>query len=829
MGLLDGIFKTRLGATLASVLLARGEGNRAIADTTGYGSNGDGANTQMYWDDTSVDPDDRVTTYAVNGIAVGRWKRNFAGHYNAKWGGAVADGVVDDTAAIQRVLDVVPDGEELHFPKGQYKITGKLTRSKSIKISGVGPQSKVIRSGAQTAAAAFIGLDIHGAANAYLDFVEVRHLSFDGADNGSVAYNDTIDSGTRQNDDLKISFVDKAMVERCQFANPRYRCLVVTTCNDARVVRCDFLNGPLSNGSNSITTAFYVGVFSCKSAHVEGCTGEADVTYVPGDQATAMGAPTYVVATQCEDITLIGNTGRNTANFEIYEACRNITLIGNTMVGCHMPPYKVTNFQRLTVKGNTSQDPVSTWGYDLLGSCYTRVTSYGCLRPNQGVIIAEGNTFRGSKSQYAAMYFQGYIPSSGDFDARIVYQNVHPGSFPGDGVTNRVQLCSAWSNLTTYTKGMIVTDGSGHIWESLQNANINRALPAVSVSDSWWKWRGAGSAATYYYQDFDTALYALTGQDYFNVRSVSCVGNTIDSFATVGIRLYCVAHASMVGNVLTDAMSLDTASAFTKAGFYLENFGRVSMSGNKCSMLDGALPLVNGVSTSIGTNGVIAWATNSAFAQVSRLAIDGGNDFWLNKATAIVDVQDLAVARCTSNIIGIQSFLNVNSVPFRSRGLNLYGVVALNSYYVQDQGTVPSASTEYSAFQANFLELRNEDDRFATPVSRRVVSSAADFTSKNQVSAGKYSQGSQVVVGGNQWKQYYRIETAGFWAPDYDAGTTYSIGNKVKSGGEFFVSLVGSNLNHTPTAGASMVPANSNDGKWKWLGNTELTYLTYNL
>ena len=56
---------------------------------------------------------------------------------NARDFGAIGNGGVDDTAAIQAAVNA-SDGNTVHFPAGQYRLTAPITSSQSISVLGVG-------------------------------------------------------------------------------------------------------------------------------------------------------------------------------------------------------------------------------------------------------------------------------------------------------------------------------------------------------------------------------------------------------------------------------------------------------------------------------------------------------------------------------------------------------------------------------------------------------------------------------------------------------------------------------------------------------------------
>lgn len=81
--------------------------------------------------------------------ALGRaWERLFTGAVNVKWFGAVGgDGAADDTLAIQKALNSIPNASfgagEVFFPDGIYRITYSLVLPYEVSIRGVGRASRI--------------------------------------------------------------------------------------------------------------------------------------------------------------------------------------------------------------------------------------------------------------------------------------------------------------------------------------------------------------------------------------------------------------------------------------------------------------------------------------------------------------------------------------------------------------------------------------------------------------------------------------------------------------------------------------------------------------
>ena len=98
------------------------------------------------WNSSSGAPDNGGTVIApTSSSSSGRWLRLFEGAVNVKWFGARGDwnGVVgtDDTLAIQQAFDT---NLPVHFPVGQYFVSGPLGVPPATVIRGDGPKHSVV-------------------------------------------------------------------------------------------------------------------------------------------------------------------------------------------------------------------------------------------------------------------------------------------------------------------------------------------------------------------------------------------------------------------------------------------------------------------------------------------------------------------------------------------------------------------------------------------------------------------------------------------------------------------------------------------------------------
>ena len=130
-----------------------GGGGSLAAHVTGFRSPGDGGGGLFWWVPTIPSSSaDGILVVQPAGVTTGAWVRQFDGPINVKWGGAYGDGIHDDTAAIQAVLNLnMPPTQNpsttktttVFMPSGVYNVTAPasapaLSINKSIVLLGVG-------------------------------------------------------------------------------------------------------------------------------------------------------------------------------------------------------------------------------------------------------------------------------------------------------------------------------------------------------------------------------------------------------------------------------------------------------------------------------------------------------------------------------------------------------------------------------------------------------------------------------------------------------------------------------------------------------------------
>ncbi len=176
-----------------SALLELTPENGLGMNVLGYSSEKDGGGGVFHYDSTKA---------GINngGTIIDGWVRQYSGELNVKWFGTKGDGVTDDAAAIQSVLDV---GGDIIFDKATYNIGSQLTIDQpcSIDLSGATITSStimqliavkkntVLKNGNITTTYTSSSQSLFGiieAMNVSLDFLTLQDLFIDGDSNSEI-------------------------------------------------------------------------------------------------------------------------------------------------------------------------------------------------------------------------------------------------------------------------------------------------------------------------------------------------------------------------------------------------------------------------------------------------------------------------------------------------------------------------------------------------------------------------------------------------------------------------------------------------------------------
>ena len=160
--------------SVANIAALKALGDRpAMVSVSGYTSVNDGGGGLWQWvAGSTTTADDALVVNPTSGTA-GRYKRLYDGALNAKWFGAVGDGVTDDTAALQAWYAV---GGALVIPAGTYNITAVLsTTVAGTNLRGLGKVT--IATGAAMTTAAI---------RAWADDCSIENINIDASASASI-------------------------------------------------------------------------------------------------------------------------------------------------------------------------------------------------------------------------------------------------------------------------------------------------------------------------------------------------------------------------------------------------------------------------------------------------------------------------------------------------------------------------------------------------------------------------------------------------------------------------------------------------------------------
>lgn len=619
-------------------------------------------------------------------------------------------------------------------------------------ISVVGDRATLLR-GSTTGAL----LKIYGEVGTRIAHARVLGLTFDGADSGSIVY------GSPYAYDLCVQYCDDVQIRDARFINTRYNSAYITDCGKLICHACEFADGVTSSGTDSATTAFHLQVNNVDFVGVDGVSWSHDCTYDAGGAyggsnpqgAVATCAPIALFATRCGRIAVKSCSSNNAGGFDFYDGCAAVLVASCEFFEPQMPAVKVQNFARATVRDNIVTSPQHYWGSVIYLSAFTRLSTYGSLDQYQGSGVVAGNQIAGAKCREGAISHSGSLYSTANLDDRIL-ADVAAGR-----TTNRV------------TK----------------------------------------SGGSYYYTDYDGNVSPAINQEYLKARSLVVGQNVIDGFATYGVSTYLVKNVKALNNLFPKGAEVDTPYAYAKSFISLTEFDGADVTGNTLQMALTDIPMVSTVATAVNGISLSCTAVTSA---VGTANIEG-NTVKINECGVGISLLDMHSASVCDNAIKPLTFFDTSSAFVKSTGgIITKGRISGNIRSLDDAGTTPSASTLYLAEQGGFLSLEKTDQTYTIVHSRRVVADPGDYTGPQQVASGYYALGSQIVVDVYDTKRYYRCETAGYLAPAYAGGTTYARGQKVVSGGEYFVALQ-STTGNTPTAGTG-------DSYWRYLSATAAAF-----
>lgn len=181
--------------TIADLTASLGlEAPNKIVIVNGRDAVNDGAGGIFIYDSTLSATNDEA-------IIINGWVRQFNGAVNAKWFGAIGDGVVDDTVAIQSALSY-SDNIDIYLPSGIYKVTDSLNiKNSGTRLAGAGINATKIYNYSSSADGLVLRKD-NWADASFISQVMLENFSLykiNGSITGGHGIRETLSSGTTIN------------------------------------------------------------------------------------------------------------------------------------------------------------------------------------------------------------------------------------------------------------------------------------------------------------------------------------------------------------------------------------------------------------------------------------------------------------------------------------------------------------------------------------------------------------------------------------------------------------------------------------------------------
>ena len=164
------------------------------------------------------------TIFVLNNSDV--YELQYEGAVNVKWFGAVGDGVIDDTTAVQKTFDSANKTRLVDMPD-IYKISSKVIIANSVIIRGYNTGQIVPNSD-----------NVYLLVNAEVEYFEINGIE---VDNSSQTYGNGLTLGV-SNDSNGTIFINKPIVEKCIFKNCK---IVVSSTYGGLISECILEEGSM--------------------------------------------------------------------------------------------------------------------------------------------------------------------------------------------------------------------------------------------------------------------------------------------------------------------------------------------------------------------------------------------------------------------------------------------------------------------------------------------------------------------------------------------------------------------------------------------------------
>lgn len=383
---------------------------------------------------------------------------------NVKEYGALGDGTTDDTATIAAAVAACPEGGEVYFPRGTYRLSGTITISKAITISGAGYESCI-----------YLTTSDDG-------FLFDGHLITGGL-NGFVLRDMTFEGGTGTGNAIKLYRCHRNRIENINIPTIGeaglylYGSILNTIINMtvsvnlppviATPVNPKYGVRMVADGSMTINSSTFVNLI------VEGITTSPGIGVAIHDGAVSnifVGGTSEgnTIGIQLGDSTAAGTTNNvflafhvesNTSDWDFKAASGEPEY--NVVLGQFQVPPGITNFNYLfrpTVEGGTSTNPAIRFYDDLDTGFYRAGTAFA---------IAHGGAIQFSITGTNVISYKNILPGSndaldiGDLSSGLRFRNIDITQYMK---ANRMRVELLTAEPADKTNGMIVY-ANGTDWD----------------------------------------------------------------------------------------------------------------------------------------------------------------------------------------------------------------------------------------------------------------------------------------------------------------------------------------------------------------------------
>lgn len=512
--------------------------------------------------------------------------------------GAVGDGIVDDTVALQNTLNTAG---HVHFPIGTYRITSTLKVKSSTYITGEGTSSIVFLANS---------VNTHIFENENYASGTNENITFDGLIiNGNVA-NQT-NNGTQNKHGIRMKNVRKLLVKNCVILNVGTDCINLIECNYPEIIGND-----LYGAYNHAVTFQQCDGLLGESNKIHNCGSKTDATGF-----TSSGHAFIGVNVACNDVRLLNNYVFDMGDSCLRNECGGAGWIisNNLVVNSGKDSIKI-----MGVSGSDAR-PVANV---ISGNVIIDAGNDGIVAI--GKCVVSGNYIFGTgKNTAGAAAGKWFSSASG---IKIVYNSATNKSYQAQIVGN---YCQDGLYAGIYVSGVtdvVVRDNYCSLNGNSGIASFDSSQITIEGNDCWDNGVYAGGFGS----GVRSSLFGAGPQENTRIRHNSC-RNTSTTNQAYGVFVsgtstnnFLVQYNDVRGNSTTGVLDTSTGSGTSigkNTGYTTENSGTATVaSGNT------TVTVTHGLSITPSAKNIILTPTNN---------LGLATKFWIgtiNSSTFIINV-----------------------------------------------------------------------------------------------------------------------------------------------------------------------------------------------